>query len=71
MSRPEVPSPCIKACRLNPATGLCDGCLRTIGEITRWGDAGRAERSRILTAVVERRAKYEGGTDLVRDSEQR
>jgi len=31
-----VPSPCIGACRMVPATGLCEGCLRTIDEITGW-----------------------------------
>jgi len=31
-----VPSPCINICRMSPATGLCEGCWRTIDEITVW-----------------------------------
>jgi len=39
-----VPSPCNSVCRMDPARGLCDGCLRTLDEITAWSrlpDAGR------------------------------
>ena len=32
-----VPSPCVNVCRMNEATGYCDGCLRTIDEIAAWG----------------------------------
>lgn len=43
MSRPElatpVPSPCVSLCRMNPATGCCDGCLRTLEQIVQWGGA--------------------------------
>ena len=31
-----VPSPCISVCRIDPATGWCEGCYRTIDEIARW-----------------------------------
>ncbi|RVT52851.1 DUF1289 domain-containing protein [Rubrivivax albus] len=41
-----VPSPCINVCRMNPASGWCEGCWRTIDEIVAWGrlddDAKRA-----------------------------
>jgi len=33
----RVPSPCISVCRMDPAGGLCHGCLRTIDEIIAWG----------------------------------
>jgi predicted Fe-S protein YdhL (DUF1289 family) len=49
-----LPSPCTKDCKLDPATGLCRGCLRTIQEIVGWGGADDAERERILAAVAER-----------------
>ena len=29
----NVPSPCISVCRMDEATGLCQGCWRTLGEI--------------------------------------
>ena len=34
----ELPSsPCISVCRMTEKTGLCEGCFRTIDEITGWG----------------------------------
>lgn len=32
-----VPSPCNAVCRVSEATGLCEGCLRTLDEIAAWG----------------------------------
>jgi len=44
--RPEIESPCIKVCVIDPVTGLCLGCFRTIDEIAAWSamtaDARRA-----------------------------
>lgn len=34
-----VPSPCLSVCQMDPASGLCLGCLRTLEEIARWGSA--------------------------------
>jgi len=31
-----VPSPCVSVCRMDAATGLCEGCLRTLDEIAAW-----------------------------------
>ena len=31
-----VPSPCINICKMDPASGLCEGCFRTIDEIRMW-----------------------------------
>ncbi|CAN5339339.1 hypothetical protein BH09PSE6_BH09PSE6_27260 [soil metagenome] len=43
---PTVPSPCISVCRIEAASGLCEGCLRTLDEIVDWsaldGDERRA-----------------------------
>ncbi|MGO4331871.1 DUF1289 domain-containing protein [Cupriavidus sp. 2TAF22] len=39
-----VPSPCRNVCRMDTASGYCEGCLRTIEEIAAWSgsdDAGR------------------------------
>ncbi|HYD77821.1 DUF1289 domain-containing protein [Ramlibacter sp.] len=41
-----VPSPCICVCRVDPRSGLCDGCFRTLDEIAGWtamSDAGKRE----------------------------
>lgn len=51
---PPLPSPCTKDCKIDPANGLCRGCLRTIEEIVRWSGAGDAEKERILAAVAGR-----------------
>jgi len=40
-----VPSPCNNVCRIDPATGYCEGCLRTIDEVAAWGSLDdRAKR---------------------------
>jgi hypothetical protein len=31
-----VPSPCINVCQIDPASGLCTGCRRTLDEIAVW-----------------------------------
>ena len=51
-----VPSPCISVCRMNEATGLCEGCYRTIDEIVRWGNADD-ESKRAIWARIEQRRK--------------
>ena len=41
-----VPSPCVNICRMNPVSGWCVGCWRSIDEIVAWSrlddDAKRA-----------------------------
>lgn len=31
-----VPSPCISVCRISTDSGWCEGCFRTLGEISAW-----------------------------------
>ena len=50
-----VPSPCICVCTMDPATGLCIGCYRTLDEIAGWSamdDAGKREIWRLLEERV-------------------
>jgi len=50
-SGPPVPSPCINVCRIHPATGLCEGCRRTLDEIAAWSrldDEGKRAVWRLL-----------------------
>ncbi|HMV19674.1 MAG: DUF1289 domain-containing protein [Betaproteobacteria bacterium] len=54
-----VPSPCIDVCRLDRATGLCQGCLRNVDEIAAWGQADDAARIIILAAVAKRRQELD------------
>lgn len=65
MARPfpsfAVPSPCISVCKMNDATGLCEGCLRTLDEIAAWSVLDDAQRRAVLDAVAARRALTETG----------
>ena len=51
----EIPSPCIGVCRLDPDSGLCAGCLRTLAEIAAWPAAGDDERLAIVQRLRTRR----------------
>jgi len=47
-------SPCIRACAIDPRTGLCAGCGRSLDEIARWAEMTDVERERILAALSDR-----------------
>lgn len=51
----SVPSPCVSVCRMDAATRLCEGCLRTLDEITAWS-ALDDESRRDIWRLIERRA---------------
>lgn len=51
-------SPCISVCAIDPPTGLCTGCYRTLEEIASWIDLDAQERMRLLAALPERRARH-------------
>ena len=52
-----VPSPCTSVCSLDPATGWCVGCLRTIDEIAAWGRLDDAGKGTVLMRLPSRRAE--------------
>ena len=52
----SVPSPCINLCRMSPQSGFCEGCLRSIAEITEWGRADDGRKRAILLEVARRKA---------------
>ncbi|MDM7255832.1 MAG: DUF1289 domain-containing protein [Paracoccus sp. (in: a-proteobacteria)] len=52
-------SPCVKICVIDPAAGLCTGCLRTLDEIARWGSMTPAERRAIMAKLDARRSGIE------------
>ena len=54
-----VPSPCIDVCAIDPRTGLCAGCLRTLDEIAAWGSLDNAARRGVWKRLHERRAALE------------
>ncbi len=49
-----IETPCIKVCVLDPASGLCRGCGRSLDEIARWGSMSAEERHRIMGALKGR-----------------
>lgn len=51
------PSPCISVCQMDPMTGFCIGCTRTIDEIRDWIISTPDERNAILAKIAERRAR--------------
>lgn len=50
-------SPCIDVCRMEPSTGLCVGCLRTIDEIMAWASAPEEHKRDIWRAIERRRCE--------------
>lgn len=55
-----VPSPCVNICRIDEATDLCIGCLRTLDEIALWSVLDDATKQDVLAAIAQRRAAKEG-----------
>jgi predicted Fe-S protein YdhL (DUF1289 family) len=51
----RIASPCINTCRMNPRTGWCDGCLRTIDEIVAWSRLDDAGKCAVLGQLPGRR----------------
>ena len=49
-----VASPCTNVCRIDRRSGWCEGCRRTVDEITRWPLASDAERLAILAELPGR-----------------
>ena len=54
--RRRVESPCVGVCLIDEATGLCEGCLRTLDEVALWGSSSAQQRREILLNVDRRRA---------------
>jgi len=51
-----VPSPCISVCRIDEASGLCIGCLRTLDEIAVWSTLDDAQKRAVWAAIAKRRS---------------
>jgi predicted Fe-S protein YdhL (DUF1289 family) len=50
----DVPSPCQSVCVMDPDSGLCTGCLRTLSEIAAWGTLNDLEKQSVWTLIGER-----------------
>lgn len=49
-----VPSPCISVCRIDAGSGMCEGCFRTLGEISAWGRSTPDAKRQLWLAIRER-----------------
>jgi predicted Fe-S protein YdhL (DUF1289 family) len=52
----EVPSPCMSVCRIDAATGLCEGCLRSLDEIAAWSTLDAEGKRRVWRCIEQRLA---------------
>ena len=53
--RAVAPSPCINVCRMDAASGLCEGCARTLAEIGGWVSMTEADKHEVLRQLPLRR----------------
>lgn len=51
-----VTSPCVNICRIDAATGWCEGCGRTLSEIANWVRSDASSRRALLTELPARMA---------------
>jgi predicted Fe-S protein YdhL (DUF1289 family) len=52
-----IETPCIAVCMIDPKSGLCFGCGRTLPEIARWHRIDSAERRAIMAELPARKAE--------------
>jgi predicted Fe-S protein YdhL (DUF1289 family) len=64
-----VASPCNSVCIVDPVTGLCGGCFRTLDEIAGWIDFPVAEKRSVIAALDARRETF--GAAIARRLEER
>ena len=51
-----IPSPCILVCKIEPSTGYCWGCGRTVPEITGWAVYPSEKRLEVMDLLPDRLA---------------
>lgn len=50
-----VSSPCVDVCRMDPRTGWCEGCRRTIDEIAQWASLDDDMKRAVWENLAQRR----------------
>ena len=51
-----IETPCVNICTLDPRSGLCLGCGRTMDEIAQWGSMSPAARAAVMRDLPARLA---------------
>ncbi|MGL4974106.1 MAG: DUF1289 domain-containing protein [Bosea sp. (in: a-proteobacteria)] len=54
MTYRRPPSPCVKICVIDPASGFCEGCGRTMPEIAGWLRLSEPARQGVMRKLPER-----------------
>lgn len=54
-----VATPCIQVCTVDGRSGLCLGCLRTLGEIGGWSKLTDEERAGIMAELPARKDRLD------------
>lgn len=49
-----IETPCIKICQVNQKSGLCEGCKRTLEEISNWIYYSDEQRKKIIEELNKR-----------------
>jgi uncharacterized protein len=52
---PRTASPCISVCTIDPVSGLCAGCYRTLDEIASWIDLDDGAKRALIAVLPARR----------------
>ena len=55
MNAIPVPSPCTNVCRIDPRTGWCEGCRRTLDEIAAWSTMTDEAKRAVWVQLRQRR----------------
>jgi predicted Fe-S protein YdhL (DUF1289 family) len=53
----EVQSPCVEICQLDPSSGMCLGCFRTMDEIASWIELTDIEKQSVLLNAQKRKSE--------------
>jgi predicted Fe-S protein YdhL (DUF1289 family) len=59
-----VPSPCNSVCRIDPATRLCEGCMRNLDEIADWSVFDADEKRAVWAQLPDRFDRVQASAKL-------
>jgi uncharacterized protein len=51
---PDLATPCVKICVVDPVSELCIGCGRSPGEIAAWSEMSAEERAEVMSGLEGR-----------------